>query len=180
MVKNKLVLLLLSFMIIAGCGQGQDNGAEDNQVKDITGFVMNVTEGTLLVTEKVDQEEKAHPNAAVYTVTEDTEVVTTDGENLDMTGITTGTLVEVWNDGKVAESFPTQSTAVKVLVHTDAESSEQAKAIHAALKSLNQGMMMWVKSVSKQDNGYEVHFSDLSGETAPIIVKVNEDFQVIE
>jgi hypothetical protein len=177
---KRVVLLLLMGLFIVGCSQSPGNDREDKQVKDITGFVMQVNEGTLLVTEKLDDDEKAHPYAAVYTVKEDTQIVTTDGNNIYLSEVSTGNLVEVWNTGDVAESFPTQSTAVKILVHTDEESSNQSKAINAALKSLNQGMMMWVKSVNKYESGYEVQFSDLSGESAPVVVKVSQDFQVIK
>ncbi len=181
MFKRTLIGIAIAFcLFLVSCVQ-QNSGNEDiNKMKDITGYVMTDNGDRILVTEKVNVEEKAHPNAAVYTLTEDTQIVSTDGENLSKSDLKVGTLVEVWHTGIVAESFPTQASAAKILVHTDEESTKHAKAIAAAVETLDPNITWWVLSVVKTEIQYEVQFSELSGEKEPVVIKVDESFKVID
>jgi hypothetical protein len=181
MVKRTMIGVTIAFcMFLASCVQLNLEDDAIEEYKDITGYVMTVNRDQILVIEKVDVEEKARPNAAVYTLTEDTQIASTEGETLPKSDITVGALVEVWHTGIVAESFPTQATATKILVHTDEESVNYAQAINAASETLDTNITWWVMYIEKQEDLYQVTFSDLSGETQPVIVKVDSGFRILK
>ncbi|MFZ3588504.1 DUF3221 domain-containing protein [Bacillus sp. DJP31] len=153
MLKRTLIGLILAFcLFLVSCVQQNQGNTNTDQFKDISGYVMTANGDRILVTEKVSVEEKAHPSAAVYTITEDTQIVSEKGESLSKTDIKVGTLVEVWHTGIVAESFPTQATALKILVHTNEEKSNHAKAIAVAVETLDPNITWWVVSVVKFEN----------------------------
>ncbi|MBM7660984.1 hypothetical protein JOC85_001756 [Bacillus mesophilus] len=177
MMKRTCIGLMIGFfMFLASCAQDSTSGT-NNDVKDITGYVMSVNEQIILVTEKT---EGSQPNAAVYTITEETDIVSTEGEKLSKSDLSVGTQVEVWHTGVVQESFPTQATATKILVHTDEDAQRVAKGIHAAVQTLDPNLTWWVKSVEEVDSEYHVTFSELMGDTEPVVIKVDQNFQVIE
>jgi hypothetical protein len=181
MVKRTMIGVTIAFcMFLVSCVQLNLGDDVIEQYKDLTGHVMTIKGDRILVTEKVNMEEKAHPGAAVYTITEDTQIVSIEGETLFKSDITVGALVEVWHTGIVAESFPTQATATKILVYTDEESVNYAKVINAAFETLDTNITWWVLSFEKQESLYEVTFSELSGGTQPIIVKVDASFRIVK
>lgn len=182
MFKRLIIGVTLGFcLFLVSCVQ--QNSGDDilEQSKDIKGYVMTDNGDRILVTEQVEVGEKAFPQAAVYTLTHDTKIVSANGEKpLTQSDISVGTLVEVYHTGVVAESFPTQATAAKILVHTDEASNDFAKAISVSVNTLDPNITWWVMSVEKSGDQYEVQFSELSGETEPVVVKVDNEFSVIK
>ncbi|WP_456278410.1 DUF3221 domain-containing protein [Bacillus sp. AK128] len=177
MIKRTFIGVMIGlFMFIVSCAQNSSSDTT-NEVKDITGYVMTVTGDIILVTEKTDG---SQPNAAVYTITEETTIVSSDGETLSKTDLTIGAEVTVWHTGVVQESFPTQATAAKMVVNTTEQAQTIAKAILVANDTLDSNETWWVKSVEEKENMYHITFSVLMGEEDPIMVKVNQDFQVVE
>ena len=177
MFKRTLIGLSLAFcLFLVSCAKE----SPQESVKDLTGYMMSIDGDRVLVTEKVNIQEKAHPGAAVYTITDKTEIVSAEGEKLSLQDLSVGSFVEVWHTGVVAESFPTQAEAIKVLVYTENEIINEGKAIRAAVDTLNPNQTWWIMSIQKQERLYEVHFSELSGESEPIVVMVDEKFNVLK
>lgn len=173
MVKRTFIGIVIGlFMILVSCAQNSSN----NGVKDISGFIMSANGEVVLVTEKT---EESQPKAAVYTITEETTIVSEEGQSLSKEDLLVGTQVEVWHTGTVQESFPTQATATKITVQTNEEANRYAKAIGAASETLDPNNTWWVKSVVEENHLFSITFSELMGDTE-IVVIVNEEFQVVE
>ncbi|WP_246942454.1 DUF3221 domain-containing protein [Bacillus pinisoli] len=173
MIKRTFIGLLIGlFMILVSCTQINAN----NGVKDITGYMMSVNEDVILVTEKTGQ---SQPHATVYKITEETAISSEDGETLSLTDLSVGMQVEVWHTGAVEESFPAQATAVKMIVKTNEEALRYAKAIQAAKELIDPNNTWWVKSINEENQLFTITFSELMGDNE-LVVKVNEQFQVLE
>jgi len=117
--------LFIGFLLtifVAGCS----SSTEENAVKLIDqGYIVDIDKSgqRLLVTEKLDGNEGQHGNAAWLTVDEDTSISDPDENKITFDDLRTGWMVEVWNKGAVAESYPVQAQATKINVKTNGDES---------------------------------------------------------
>ncbi|MFD1738742.1 DUF3221 domain-containing protein [Bacillus salitolerans] len=173
---KKLTIIFSAWLLLLGCGQG---GKQD-KVKDMVGYITSIDHQEILVTELIAENEKAHPGAAFYKVSSETEISSTDGKEMSFSDLQIGMKVEMWYTGEVEESFPQRTSAAKILVHTDEHSVNLARAIEAAIHHMEPLSIWWVVSAEAIGEGYEVLLSELSGESSPILIQITPSFQVIE
>ncbi len=110
-------VILVAAMAAAGC-----TPAETGAPPTITGVVNSTRGDTILVVEGIDrpgvpQEEWAGSRAINFTITGDT-VIERDGEPVSPDDFT-GLKVEVWADGPIAESYPEQARAGRIVILED-------------------------------------------------------------
>jgi len=116
--KSKLLivlLILIAAVMAAGCSQAATE-------PDITGVVNAVEGDRILVVEGLEragvpQEEWFGKRAIFFTLTGDT-VIERDGEPVTPDNFT-GLKVAVWADGAIAESYPEQAKAARVVILED-------------------------------------------------------------
>lgn len=94
------------------------------------------------------------------------------GEPLEAVGLLVGMKVTVWNSGIVAESFPAQSGAIKVVVDADQVEYEQ-QAVAKALEEVEAGYPWHVEDVTEQAEGlYKVTLKNLLDDSEPVDIEV--------
>ncbi|WP_226679864.1 DUF3221 domain-containing protein [Sutcliffiella horikoshii] len=193
----KFMSLLACFLLLFGCGTagGNDNNSSsgskpgsneeapneepvdvgDQAVEDLTGYIVSVSdEGQIriLVTGQHPSSGGSGTSATMYTLEESTKVENSAGESLEVAELMVGMKVTVWNSGIVAESFPAQSGAIKVVVDEGQDELEQ-KAIAKALEEVEAGYPWHVEDVTEQAEGlYKVTLKNLLDDSEPVDIEV--------
>ncbi|MGM0652574.1 MAG: DUF3221 domain-containing protein [Bacillota bacterium] len=128
-------LLTFTFILVMlggiGCSiEGNDNNHEPGS-EPISGTVYSIENGRILVIENIDDvniprsEWFEKGKRAVYFAVEEDTTAELDGEQVDPDLITRGQEVDVYHEGFLAESYPEQGKAQKIVI-TDPESAEEA------------------------------------------------------
>ncbi|WP_404346723.1 YobA family protein [Sutcliffiella horikoshii] len=192
----KFMSLLACFLLLFGCGTtgGNDNSSsgsspgsdeeapneepvdvDDQAVEDLTGYIVSISnEGQtrILVTGQHPSSGGSGTSATMYTLEESTKVENSAGEPLEAADLMVGRKVTVWNSGIVAESFPAQSGAIKVVVDEDQDELEQ-KAIAKSLEEVEAGYPWHVEEVTEQGEGlYKVTLKNLLDDSEPVDIEV--------
>ncbi|QFT89611.1 hypothetical protein FIU87_13200 [Bacillus sp. THAF10] len=196
MKKIKLVSVLACFLLLFGCGtaggnnnngstgsNGPNNEQPDDEpvnddveaVEDLTGYIVSIAnEGNvrILVTGQLPNNGGSGQSATMYTLEESTTVENSNGDAMEAGDLTVGMKVTVWNSGVVAESFPAQSGAIKVVVDAKQDEHEQ-QAVAKALEEVESGMPWHVEDVSaEQDHKYKVTLKNLLDDSEPVEIEV--------
>ncbi|NLP49281.1 DUF3221 domain-containing protein [Bacillus sp. RO1] len=190
----KFMTLLACLLLLFGCGTtgGNDNNssgsntgseapneepADDNEqaVEDLTGYIVSISndgQTRILVTGQHPSSGGSGISATMYTLEESTKVENTSGEPLEVTDLMMGMKVTVWNSGIVAESFPAQSGAIKVVVDEKQDKLEQ-KAVAKALEEVEAEYPWHVEDVTEQEEGlYKVTLKNLLDDSEPVDIEV--------
>ena len=125
-----LISILLMFGVL-GCST-EDNGLDQEPAAEpISGTVYSIENGRILVVSGLDDvnvprdEWFEQGKRAVYFAVDDDTVAELDGEQVDTGLIARGQKVDVYHEGFLAESYPEQGKALKVVI-TDAEAAAEA------------------------------------------------------
>ena len=169
------VSFISCFLFLVACGTGEtgangENGQHNKGVKDLTGYITKFQETSFLVTGK-NPHYQSGVSATYYTVNKDTVIKTLDGEIFSFEDLEMGMKVEVWNTGIILESFPSQATAVTVIVDTTFPIDEQ-KAIQLALQEVDNKFPWFVKAIEKENTMYKVTLQNLFEHEEEVIVEV--------
>lgn len=191
----KFMSLLACFLLLFGCGtaggnnssSGSNTGSgeeipdeepvddQEQAVEDLTGYIVSVSdEGQtrILVTGQHPSSGGSGTSATMYTLEESTKVENSEGETLEAADLMAGMKVTVWNSGIVAESFPAQSGAIKVMVDADQDEHEQ-EAVAKALEEVEAGNPWHVEEVSEEgDHQYKVTLKNLLDDSEPVEITV--------
>ncbi|WP_404442906.1 YobA family protein [Sutcliffiella horikoshii] len=192
----KVMSLLACFLLLFGCGTTGGNGNnssgsnpgsdeevpneepvddEKQAVEDLTGYIVSISnEGQtrILVTGQHPSSGGSGTSATMYTLEESTKVENSEGETLEAADLMVGMKVTVWNSGIVAESFPAQSGAIKVVVDAEQDEYEQ-QAVAKALEEVEAGNPWHVEEVSEQAEGlYKVTLKNLLDDSEPVDIEV--------
>ena len=134
MKKAFVILMFISIMfmlIITGCSTEDNDLNLEPGSEPISGTVYSIENGRILVVSDLDdvnipQSEwfEQGKRAVSFAVDENT-VAELDGEQVDTDLIARGQKVDVYHEGALAESYPEQGRAVKVII-TDSEAAEEA------------------------------------------------------
>lgn len=130
--KKVLYLLMITVILIMFSGTGCSvNGDEPNQEpgqEPISGTVYSIEDGRILLVSDLENvnipRSEWEGNRAVYFAIEDDTAVELDGEQVDTSFIARGQKVDVYHEGFLAESYPEQGKALRVVV-TDPEAAEE-------------------------------------------------------
>ncbi|KPB03809.1 DUF3221 domain-containing protein [Bacillus sp. CHD6a] len=190
----KFMSLLACFLLLFGCGTagGNDNNSsgsntgpkapneepaddEEQPVEDLTGYIISISKDDqtrILVTGQHPSSGGSGISATIYTLEESTTVENSEGEPLEAADLLVGMKVTVWNSGIVAESFPSQSGAIKVVVDAEQDDLEQ-KAVAKALEEVEAGYPWHVEEVTEQGELlYKVTLKNLLDDSEPVDIEV--------
>ncbi|NMH74218.1 DUF3221 domain-containing protein [Bacillus sp. RO2] len=190
----KFMTLLACFLLLFGCGTagGNDNNSsgtntdsdapneepaddEEQAVEDLTGYIVSISNNgqtRILVTGQHPSSNGSGISATIYTLEESTTLENSEGEPLEAADLLVGMKVTVWNSGIVAESFPAQSGAIRVVVDADQDEMEQ-KAIAKALEEVEAGYPWHVEEVTEQSEQlYKVTLKNLLDDSEPVDIEV--------
>ncbi len=125
------LISILFMLIVIGCSS-EDNGLDHEPGSEpISGTVYSIENGSILVVSDLDDVNiprsewfEQGKRAVHFAVDEDT-IAELDGEQVDTDLIARGQKVDVYHEGFLAESYPEQGKAVKVVI-TDSEAAEEA------------------------------------------------------
>lgn len=109
------ILIIILASILFACAQG---GAVPNE-PDIEGMITQADGGILLIEE--NPEEKSGSPKAYVRITEETDLVDTEGRSVRLDDVTAGMRARAWFSGPVMESYPLQATAERVAVQPGGE-----------------------------------------------------------
>ncbi len=111
-----IVIIFTLLLLMIGCSNKNPTGDPH-----IEGLVFTVSENSILVIEEIDtvditQEQWQGKPAFSTHIQKDTRIVDTNGKEISTEAINKGDRVKVWHTGPVAESYPMQVWAVKIVV----------------------------------------------------------------
>lgn len=208
-----LVLALVCMAIVtASCGQKENPAPTDSMANQPPEQKMQAVKaadkGTIirkdgnrwLIAAYVEKNGASSIDAYWFTVTEQTIIQTGGGQNVSQDQAAIGSQVDVWHTGRVAESYPAQAVAAKMVLRDDAQKAPegmigQAEAVRLALQSqTGTTAARAVKNVSfHAENGYwdvelvrheaidqpqTVRIDARSGQTIPVPVAENDAFRL--
>ncbi|MBW6462796.1 MAG: YobA family protein [Firmicutes bacterium] len=119
-------MILAAFMAVSGCADGVPEDNED-MAGPISGLIYTIEDSRILVIGGIDDvnipQEKwfESGNRAVYFSITDETVIEVNGETVSAERLARGQAVDVFHEGFLAESYPEQGGALKiVIVNADA------------------------------------------------------------
>lgn len=212
-IRKKLLhlTLLCALLLLAACGEGDSNNEQGvgNQpiiqddvqaVKAIDrGEIIQSSNNSLLITTYVDKGSESYVDAISFRVDDHTELLNKNGEVVTLIEMTVGSQVEAWHTGVVAESYPAQATAVKIVLLDDVNAVEaaidRAEAIRITLDAQTEVNGPWAIKQAKldEDNNFwlveivnfqyidqpvTVRVSAKKGDIVPNVVMENEVFRL--
>lgn len=133
--KNLLYVLILTsilfLFIVTGCSTDGNDIIHEPGSEPISGTVYSIENRRILVVSDLDDVNiprsewfEQGKRAVYFAVGEDT-IAEHDGEKVDTDKIARGQKVDVYHEGFLAESYPEQGMAVKVVI-TDSDAAEEA------------------------------------------------------
>jgi len=163
----------------------------------VNGEIIQINDASILVTAFVDRGDESYVDAYSLRVKDATEILDEQGATISIEDLRVGMQVETWSVGPVAESYPLQATAAKIVVQADEATTEvsRADAVRAAVEAQTEVGGAWSVREAKLDEEGSywkivlVHFMymDLpvnvrvdaeNGELLPNIVAENDAFRV--
>ncbi|SDD55350.1 Protein of unknown function [Paenibacillus sp. UNCCL117] len=214
MSKQKGLLIFVLFCLAAlmvSCNQGsrpgdktkgQPSEQKTTAVKAIDkGYVIQKEGNSWLVTAYMEKDGGPFIEAISFTVNEQTVLQDDSGEPVKPENVPAGTQVEAWHTGTVAESYPAQAVAAKMILKAPSEKApegmiSQADALKIALQSrsgqttgalavksaaLDKEKAYWsVVLVSHEavDRPVDIRIDARSGQVVPAPVAENDAFRV--
>lgn len=187
--------MLCLMMVLGACGQAgqggnsgnggsaaepapepQDQGQEEIYKLMDRGEIISKDGDRWLVTAYQETGNEPFIDAYVLAVNDQTELQTSDGQTLTPDEVPVGAQVEVWHSGAIAESYPAQTTAAKMILSPD-HSADRAKAVELALQAQEgETMARAVKQAEAEDGGmWLVEIVSYEAMEQPVKVRVNPE-----
>lgn len=214
-IRRKMLLLLIISLaaIMTACSGGNDqrgangngesnlsnNGdpTEESPQPAVNGEIIQIDDSGVLVTAYVTKNDQSYVDAYLLRVNDQTEIIDASGNAIGLGDLKVGARAETWTIGPVAESFPMQATAAKIiLLQEDAETQvSRADAVRIAVDAQTEVGGAWSVKEAELDEEKQywtvvlVHFMYLeepvtvridaeNGEILPNIVAENEVFRI--
>ena len=123
-----VLAVILAIFVVVGCTS--ESVEPEPEPEPISGTVYSIENGRILVVSGIEDvniprnQWFEQGKRAVYFAIEDDTVVELNGEQVDTTLIARGQDVDVFHAGFLAESYPEQGSALRVVI-TDAEAAEE-------------------------------------------------------
>ncbi len=115
-----VILLAVTMLAAAGCGSGEEDPVDE--VEPISGLIYSIEENAILVVGDIDSVNipraewfEQGKRAVYFTLTEET-VIESAGEVVTAAQLARGQRVAVYHPGFLAESYPEQGGALKVVI----------------------------------------------------------------
>lgn len=170
------VVLVLAAIAAAGCSRE----AEGPEPPAVTGIINAVEDNVILVVEGIEKgglpaEEwmESGYRAVNFTVTGDC-IIERDGETVSPDQLVVGLKVEVWADGPLAESYPEQGKAKRIVILEDCgrEVEEKTGGEEGATEDLQ---IDSGRFAGKTGDSIAVKISGVPDEIGPAVFRLSEE-----
>lgn len=147
-----------------------------------------------LITQYDDSGDSPQVRAVWFKFTEKTVIENALGEPMTRTELQVGQAVKAWSIGPIAESYPEQAEAAKLVIQGDMEETSAQKAVQVAISTSETSSFWAVKEVMKASNDEEAWQVELvdgakpevavthrvldNGRVTPPLVMSNEVFRL--
>jgi hypothetical protein len=132
--KGLVAICILQFFLIsfAGCSSRTDDvGDTDDQLDRFQGIVYALEDNRILVIQDLENVNipwslwfEEGKRAVSFSITEGETIIEIAGEEQDPAALARGQTVEIWHSGALAESYPEQGSALKVIIIDPAAAEE--------------------------------------------------------
>ncbi len=120
--------VMLAIFVGVGCSNIITDPGPEPESEPISGVVYSIENGRILVVDGIENvnipRSEWQGKRAIYFAIDDETSVELNGEQLDIDSIARGQEVDVYHEGFLAESYPEQGKAVRIVI-TDAEAAEE-------------------------------------------------------
>lgn len=122
------ITLLILLLFMPGCSGGPEPPGSDGD--SITGLIYAIEDGSILVVQDIDNVNLPQASwfesgkRAIYFKFNETTVIELAGIKVGADRLARGQVVEVFHTGMLAESYPEQGTAVRILIVTDSQAGD--------------------------------------------------------
>lgn len=184
--------MLCVILILTACGGENSNNKQDtdnqppiqNDVQQVKAFdrgeIIQSSNDSLLITTYIDNGDESYVDAISFRIDDQTELLTKSGDVLTLNQLTVGAQVEAWHTGVVAESYPAQATAVKIVLLADDNALgieiNRAEAVRITLDVQTEVNGPWAVKQAKLDENNEfwlVEIVNFQYIDQPVTVRVN-------
>jgi ABC-type uncharacterized transport system auxiliary subunit len=185
---KKVVIGVLFALLLTACGTtisqndkatNGSNGAIDTNeemYEGVSGFIVSFTDNSMLVIGVKD-----HQEATYYSLNDKTIVENSNGDWLAVADLQVGQFVDTFYQGAIAESYPAQGRAAKVIVHQGGD-YPPATGIANAIASFeaDEDAMPYIYQFEKADELWVLDIAFLNNDLDIVQVKVNETGDIVE
>jgi hypothetical protein len=126
--KRLYYLVICIFFLLSGCSGQQDH--QNEEAARFSGLVYSLEDNRVLIVQDLDHVNipwtswfEQGKRAVSFSITEETQIEI-EGEEVEPTRLARGQQVEVWHSGALAESYPEQGSALKIII-LDANPAEE-------------------------------------------------------
>ncbi|OZM58669.1 hypothetical protein CIB95_03620 [Lottiidibacillus patelloidae] len=183
---KKVILGIIFTMLLTACGStsvndnpsnGNNNSSDEKEpmYEGVSGFIISLSSDEMLVIGIKDNEE-----ATYYSFNDKTIVEDGHGDWLSYKDLRIGQFVDTYYRGGIAESYPMQGGAAKVIIHSDA-TYPPATGIANAISTLDvEDDYPYIYAFNKDGDFWTIEISFLNQSQSNIQFKINEDGEIIE
>jgi hypothetical protein len=119
------------------------------------GHVVHKQNGQLLITKYIQKDEHPYIDAVVFKLNAETILQDSSGQSIKEEELREGMVVDAWHTGYVQESYPSSTTASKIVVHKEGQAGGEgrigsAAALEAVLRSSSQEQVL-ARAVKKAE-----------------------------
>ena len=111
---KKIIFSAIILFILSSCSESNVELAKDvSGDAHHVGEILKKSKSRILVEEVLSN--YGQPLSQVWvTINSETVMLDSEGNQIEINGLKKGQLVEVWNDGRILESYPAQTNAIKI------------------------------------------------------------------
>lgn len=161
-----LILHVFVWILLAGCSL--ELGTENEAVSSgETGFITDLADGESVLIKNT-----------YYTLSENTSIKDSDGDELSFKDLEIGMKAMVWYEGPLKESFPSRADARLIMIQKDRQSLAEQKVVASAISTLQEGesQRFFVRGLAylAAEKAYQLEMMSRSNTDASFFVTVDE------
>ncbi|RFU69191.1 DUF3221 domain-containing protein [Bacillus sp. V59.32b] len=164
----RVILLLHVFVCILLAGCSLEFGTHNEAISiGAAGFITDLADGESVLIKNT-----------YYTLSEDTSIKDSDGEELSFKDLEIGMKAKVWYEGDLKESIPSRADARLIMIQKDRQSLTEQKVVASAISFLQEGesQRFFVRKVTylAAEKAYQLEMMSRSNTDASFFVTVDE------
>jgi hypothetical protein len=183
---SRFLYVLVFALFLTACGATNDstdtnNGSNSDDTttmyEGVNGFILSLEGETMLVIGT-----DGNQQATYYTYDDTTQVEDENGDFLAFTDLRIGQYVKTFYKDGIAESYPMQGKAAKVIIYAG-EEYPPSKGIAHAISTLNTAdndYYPYIFSYEKDGELWKLNFHTLIDDKEVTSITINEDGEIVE
>ena len=170
--KNLFICVFVMATLLSGCSESVDDFINDQPAVPITGTIYRIENEKILVVDGIEEVNIPYTKwfeqgrrAVFFSITDNT-VITIDGNQATAGSLERGQKVEVYHEGILAESYPEQGGALKIIV-TDSSAAETEQIDSGRFMEITEELTLRIK-ISGIPDELALREYALTGEAAEV------------